>query len=178
MVCRPNPALMYIRDATEVDLPAIVEIYNSAVPSRIATADLEPISVESRISWYQEHTPNSHPLWVMDCHERSNSTGQIAGWLSFQAFLVRPAYHATAELSVYVSPDFRRQGIGQQLLQRAIKQSPKLGLNTLVALIFAHNQPSLHLFQKYGFQRWGYLPQIADMGHIERDLVIMGRRVC
>lgn len=178
MVCIAHPTLMYIRDATEADLPAIVEIYNSAVPSHIATADLEPISVESRIAWYQEHTPTRYPLWVMDCHKGSNSTRRIAGWLSFQSFLVRPAYHATAELSIYVSPGFQRCGIGQKLLVQAIKQSPQLKLKTLIALIFGHNQPSLQLFQKNGFQRWGYLPQIADMDQIERDLVIMGRRVC
>jgi len=37
-----------IRTALESDLPAIVEIYNSTVPSRMVTADTEPVSVESR----------------------------------------------------------------------------------------------------------------------------------
>jgi L-amino acid N-acyltransferase YncA len=37
-----------IRDAVEEDLPAIVEIYNSTVPSRMVTADPEPVSIESR----------------------------------------------------------------------------------------------------------------------------------
>ncbi len=36
---------MSIRDATEADLPTIVAIYNAAIPSRMATADLEPVSV-------------------------------------------------------------------------------------------------------------------------------------
>ena len=41
---------MKIRDAIEADLPAIVEIYNATVPTRMATAELEPVSVESRRS--------------------------------------------------------------------------------------------------------------------------------
>jgi L-amino acid N-acyltransferase YncA len=41
------------RDATLDDLPAIVAIYNSTVPSRQVTADLEPVSVESRLPWFQ-----------------------------------------------------------------------------------------------------------------------------
>ncbi len=48
---------MTIRDAVEADLPAIVEIYNAAVPGRLATGDLDPVSVQSRQAWFREHTP-------------------------------------------------------------------------------------------------------------------------
>ncbi|NJK50436.1 N-acetyltransferase [Candidatus Gracilibacteria bacterium] len=161
---------MKIRDATETDLPAIIEIYNASIPSRQATADLEPIAVESRKRWFEEHSPNNRPIWVMEVEQT------IAGWLSFQSFYGRPAYHKTAELSIYVSPIYHRQGIGEQLLQQAIARSPHLGLNTLLGFIFAHNQPSLQLFAKYQFQQWGYLPKIAELDEIERDLIILGRR--
>jgi len=43
------------RAATEADLPAIVEIYNSTIPGRMVTADLEPVTVESRRAWFQAH---------------------------------------------------------------------------------------------------------------------------
>ena len=43
----------------------IVEIYNQAVLLRGATADLTPLSVESRKSWFHDHTPESRPIWVM-----------------------------------------------------------------------------------------------------------------
>lgn len=160
-----------IRNAIEVDLPAIVEIYNAAVPSRIATADLVPVSVESRLAWFCEHTPSRSPLWVIELDEA------VVGWLSFQMFYGRPAYYATAEISVYVSPAHQRRGIGQQLLKQAIHCSPDLGLTTLLALIFGHNQPSLQLFEKFGFQQWGCLHQVAELDGVQQDLVIIGRRV-
>jgi L-amino acid N-acyltransferase YncA len=50
-----------IRDAVEDDLPVIVEIYNSTVPSRMVTADPEPISVESRRAWFSEHDRRADP---------------------------------------------------------------------------------------------------------------------
>jgi L-amino acid N-acyltransferase YncA len=46
---------MIIWDAVEDDLPVIVEIYNSTVPSRMVTADPEPIPVESRRAWFFEY---------------------------------------------------------------------------------------------------------------------------
>ncbi|MGH2413385.1 MAG: GNAT family N-acetyltransferase [Microcystaceae cyanobacterium] len=162
---------MKIRDAVEADLAAIVAIYNASVPGRLATADLEPVSLESRKLWFEEHPPTHRPLWVLEIEEN------IAGWLSFQSFNGRPAYQKTAELSLYVSPHYRRRGVGQQLLQQAIAQSPHLELNTLVGLIFAHNHPSLQLFAKHQFQQWGYLPKIAEIDGIKRDLVIFGRPI-
>ena len=161
---------MKIRDAVESDLPAIVEIYNAAVPGRIATADLKPVSVESRLLWYREHSPNSLPIWVIESEQN------IVGWLSFQLFYGRAAYQYTAEVSIYVAPDRQRCGIGQKLLQSAIVRSRELKLKTLMAIIFAHNQPSLRLFEKFGFQRWGYLPQVAELDGVERDVVILGWR--
>jgi L-amino acid N-acyltransferase YncA len=162
---------MTIRHATETDLPAIVAIYNSAIPSRMATADLEPISVESRLSWFQARSPAQRPLWVIEVDE------VVAGWLSFQSFYGRPAYNTTAEISIYIAPEFHRCGLGRQLLARAISESPSLGLNTLLGFIFAHNQPSLTLFETFGFQAWGHLPQVAEIDNFERDLIIMGLRI-
>jgi L-amino acid N-acyltransferase YncA len=162
---------MMIRHAQETDLPAIVAIYNAAVPSRMATADLEPVSVESRRAWFQGRSPDRYPLWIIEVE------GVIAGWLSFQAFYGRPAYAATAEISIYIAPKFQGCGLGKELLDKAVKESPSLGIKTLVSFIFTHNQPSLKLFESFGFQRWGQLPKIADLDGEERDLTILGLRV-
>ena len=163
---------MNLRDACETDLPTIVEIYNAAIPGRIAAGDIQPVTVESRLTWFREHTPTSRPVWVMEID------GAIAGWLSFQSFCYgRPAYHYTADLSIYISPAFRRCGVGRRLLEAAIAKSPALGIKTLLGYIFAHNEPSLRLFESMGFQRWAYLPRVAELDGIERDLVIVGKRV-
>jgi len=44
----------------------------------------------------------------------------------------------------------------------------------MVGLIFAHNQPSLRLFEQLDFEKWGHLPRVARLDDIERDLTIMG----
>lgn len=162
---------MRIRDAIESDLPAIVEIYNSTIPTRMATADTAPVSVESRRPWFTEHTATHRPLWVLE------RDGAVAGWFSFQSFYGRPAYHATAEVSVYVSAAHRRCGGGRHLLAEGLRRAPEFGLRTLVGFIFGHNAPSLGLFEHFGFQRWGLLPRVAELDGIERDLVIVGRQL-
>jgi len=160
-----------VRDARGADLPRLVAIYNEAIPGRRSTADTEPVSVESRLPWFHEHTPARRPLWVAE------RDGAIVGWLSFQDFYGRPAYGATAELSVYVSSAAQRGGVGRHLLARALERAPALGLATLVGFIFAHNTASVTLFERHGFARWGHLPRVARLDGVERDLLILGRRV-
>ncbi len=162
---------MTVRDATENDLASIVGIYNTAIPGRMATADTTPVTVESRGAWFRDHSTGRRPLWV------SVDDGTVAGWLSFQSFYGRPAYRATAELSVYVAPTYHRRGIARELMQRAVTRSPDLGLRTLLGFIFGHNEPSLRLFESFGFSRMGVLPRVAELDGVERDLVIVGRRV-
>ena len=162
---------MQIRDAIAKDLPAIVAIYNSTVPTRMVTADTEPVSIASREKWFSEHSPARRPLWIAE------ENGQVAGWLSYSSFYGRPAYDNTCELSVYLAPEYRRRGLGTQLLLRGIEHAPQIGVKTLLGFIFGHNEPSLRLFEKLGFKRWGHLPCVAVLDGVERDLIIVGRRV-
>ena len=162
---------MRIRDAVEADLPAIIDIYNVAVTTRIATAQLEPVTLEERRDWLKEHSSDRHPFWVLEVD------GQVAGWLTIKPFLPRCAYRGTVELSVYVDQKFRRRGIARSLLEEAIARGSSLGISAMVGLIFGHNQPSLRLFEQLGFERWGLLPRVAQLDGIERDLTILGRHV-
>ena len=98
---------MIIRDALESDFPTIINIYNATVPTRMVTAELEPTTVEARLPWFREHSPDQHPFWVAE------SDGRVIGWLDFKKFLPRCAYRDTAEISVYVDENFRRQGMAR-----------------------------------------------------------------
>jgi len=153
------------------DLPAIVAIYNSTIASRMVTADTEPVSVESRRHWFAGHVPGKRPLWVAE------ADGRIAGWLSYSDFYGRPAYAGTAELSIYLHQDMRGKGLGSYLLEQAIAHAPRIGVHTLLGFIFGHNLPSLRLFARYGFEQWAKLPGVASLDGVERDLIILGKRV-
>ena len=159
------------RLATRDDLPQIVAIYNATIPSRMVTADTEPVPVASRVAWFEAHRPEFRPLWVIEEGSR------IAAWLSFSEFYGRPAYNKTAELSVYVDETFRRRGLGAYLLGRAIAHAPALRVDRLIGFIFRHNIPSLRLFERAGFSIWGELPGVTALDGIERDVVIVGRSV-
>ncbi|BDG09957.1 GNAT family N-acetyltransferase [Anaeromyxobacter paludicola] len=160
-----------IRDAALDDLPRIVEIYNASIPGRLATADLEPVSVAQRTPWFQAHHPARRPLWVLE------EDGRILGWVSLQDFYGRCAYSGTAEVSIYVAPEAARRGVARTLLGELLARAPSMAVKNLVAFVFGHNEPSLALFRRHGFERWGFLPRVALLDGVERDLAILGLRL-
>lgn len=162
---------MIRRLASEADLPRIVEIYNATIPSRMVTADTQPVTIEARVPWFREHRPDFRPLWVVE------ESDKVVAWLSFSNFYGRPAYAKTAEVSLYVDEGYRRRHIGHDLLRDAIVYSPDIGVEILLGFIFAHNLPSLALFRAFGFEQWAHLPKVARLDQNDRDLIILGRRV-
>lgn len=164
-------AALTFRHATLHDLPAIVAIYNSVIPGRMVTADTEPVSVESKVNWFNNHTPERRPLYmVYDGDTR-------VGWVSLESFYGRPAYNQTTEVSIYLDEAARGKGYGKAILEKIIAEAPSFGIKTLLGYIFAHNEPSLKLFRSFGFEQWALFPNVAVLDGVERSLIILGKRI-
>jgi len=162
----------HVRDAVEADLPAIVDIYNQSIPGGWSTADTKPITVEERVEWFRKHTPDRRPLWVAEFD------GMIAGWVGLSSFYAgRPAYNATAEISLYIGSAHHGLGLGYFLKKRMIDHCPALGVTTLLSMHFDHNHATRRLNEKLGFQQMGHLPEIAIVNGTPRGLVIAGLRI-
>ncbi len=157
--------------AKQQDLVNIVSTYNSTIASRLVTADLETVLVESKQDWFNAHTSNIRPLWIVLVNNK------YAGWMSFNSFYGRPAYDGTVEVSIYLEESARGNGLGKACLQKAFDVCAELSIKTLLGFIFDHNEPSLQLFYKMGFEKWAHLPKIANMIDAERGLIILGKRV-
>ena len=135
--------------------PAWLRLIQSQCPSKAGALGLSNILRARR------------PLWVV------LEGGRVIGWLSYSSFYGRPAYDRTCEISIYLAREYQRRGLGSDLLRRSIEHAPAIGVSTLLGFIFAHNTPSLRLVEKHGFARWGYLPRVAILDGVERDLVIV-----
>lgn len=163
---------MLIRLAQIDDLPAIVDVYNQSIPSRQSTGDTEPLRVVDRVSWFREHRPQKHPIFVAEVD------GQVAGWCSLSAYRPgRAALRFTAEISYYIAPAHHRQGIGTALLKHALAACPALQFRHLFAIVLENNEASLRLLEKMGFEKWGYLPRVANFDGKEIGHVYYGRHV-
>lgn len=163
---------MNIRIARDQDLEAIVEIYNQAITVGQKTADTIPVSVEYRKGWFEEHKPDRYPILVA---ERDDS---ILGYLTISAYRPgRAALRHTAEVSYYVHFDYQRQGTASALLQHAIDMCPSLKIKTLFAILIDSNAASIGLLEKYGFEKWGYMPRVAEFDGREFGHLYYGLRI-
>jgi phosphinothricin acetyltransferase len=93
------------RDATEADLPAIVEIDSQSIPVGWSTADTKPIAVADRVEWFRKTDPAKRPIRVA---EADGAVVAVAYLSSFCGG--RPAYDATAEISVSSASAYQRRG--------------------------------------------------------------------
>lgn len=163
---------MLIRLAQIDDLPAIVDIYNQSIPSRKSTGDTQPVRVEDRMTWFREHRPDEHPIFVAEVD------GGVAGWCSLSPYRPgRAALRFTAEISYYIAYAYHRRGIASALVEHALAAGPGLQIRHLFAIVLEGNQASLKLLEKMGFEQWGYLPRVADFDGKEVGHLYYGRHV-
>lgn len=167
-----TPGDLTVRDATDADLPAVVEIYNQSIPGGWSTADTAPVAVADRVEWFRKFDPVRRPLWVAEVG------GEIVAWVGLTSFYAgRPAYDATAEISLYVGTAHHGRGIGRTLKERMIAHCPTLGVTTLLSMHFDHNAATKRLNDSLGFVPLGHLTEIAVVNGVKRGLVISALRI-
>lgn len=163
---------LMVRDATLADLPKIVAIYNQSIPAGRSTADLSPITVESRLEWFAKFDSDKRPLWVAE------DNGEVVACIYLTSFYGgRPAYDKTAEVSLYIDQRWQSRGVGTFLMEKMIAHCPSLGVTTLIGMHFDHNEATKRLNDRFGFQVVGHLPEIAEVQGEKRGLLLSILRI-
>lgn len=141
---------MVIRKANERDVPRLLEIYNYEVINGVSTLDLTPKTLDEWTNWFALHQTAEHPLLVAE------TDGIVSGYATLSPYRQKEAYKSTAELSVYIAPEYRRQGIASALVEEILKIARKSGsLHLIVSVITSGNAASEALHKKFGFSYCG-----------------------
>lgn len=105
-----NSAILHFRLASENDAAALLSIYTPYVEKTAITFEYDVPSLEE----FQSRIRNTllrYPYLVAE------KEGKILGYAYAGAFHPRAAYEHTVELSMYLAPESRHQGIGKILLK-------------------------------------------------------------
>lgn len=163
---------MTIRPATSKDYSEIVKIYNHAVDEKFATADTEHVTLESKKEWFAQHSPEAYPIFGAD------ENGEIIGWCSLSPHRPgRKALRTVAEISYYIHKDHRRKGIANSLINHTLESAKALGFKNLISILLDLNKPSIHILEKFGFEKWGHLPDVAEIDGVICGQYIFGRKL-
>lgn len=147
---------MVIRAGTEADLEQTLSIYNYEVINGVATLDLHQKTLADWRVWFSAHQTDDHPLLVAeDC-------GRVAGYAALSSYRDKEAYDSTVELSIYVSPDFRRRGIASALMKEILHLARENArLHNVVSVITSGNEASTKLHARFGFTFCGTIPEVG-----------------
>lgn len=159
-----------IREATDADLPSIVEIVNLAIASSPYVWTEIPTTLDARRAWFEDHQRSGHPIFVAFAPDDPD---HVMGWSSLSTFRGRDGYRFTAEVSVYVHPSAQRQGVATRLIEATEAAASRQGFHALVAVIDAAHTASISLFRRFSFAERGRLAEIGWKFGAWRDEVFM-----
>ena len=163
---------MLIRDATEADIPAIVDLYNAWIPTHTITWTEGLDTQEQRAAWLQRQRRDGCPVLVAE------HAGDVVGYTAYEPFRGEgkwPGYRHTAELSIHVRQDHWGRGVGRALVERLIERALAAGIHVMVAAIDSENEPSIRFHERLGFAEVGRLPETGRKFGRWLDLVLMQR---
>ncbi|EKN71314.1 hypothetical protein BABA_02242 [Neobacillus bataviensis LMG 21833] len=137
-----------IRDIKEQDIKYVQEIYNQGIEDRIATLETETKDISYMKDWSEKHNGRFKAIVA-------EQEGQVVGWASLNQYNNRCAYDGVADLSVYISREFRGKGIGKILLVELESLAKENGFHKMVLFTFPFNQLGQGLYNKVGFREVG-----------------------
>ncbi len=163
------PALPTITDATEADLPGVVEIYNEVIANSTAVYSSDPVTLADRLSWWRARCAQGYPVLV------ARAADGVCGFSTFGDFRAWPGYRFTVEHSVHVRADGRSRGVGTALVQGLFPRAAALGKHVMIAGVDAANAASIRFHERLGFVQSGRLSEVGFKFDRWLDLVFLQR---
>jgi L-amino acid N-acyltransferase YncA len=149
-----DPAIT-IRDATEQDLPAILEIYNEVILNSTSVYSDNPHTLAMRQEWFNDRQAANFPVIV------AVQGDIVVGFGSYGHFRTGIGYRFAAEHSVYIHTGYRGRGLSKLLLTTLISHAKNAGLHALIAGIDSDNEISINLHKSFGFIQVGYIKEVG-----------------
>ena len=156
-----------LRDATQNDLPAIMDIYNDAVLNTTAIWNDVLVDLENRTEWFNARKDRGFPVIV------AIKDGAVVGYASYGDWRAFDGYRHTREHSIYVHKDGRGAGIGKQLMQALIEHAKGNDVHVLIGAIEAENTASIRLHESLGFRVAGRFSEVGTKFGRWLDLTCM-----
>jgi L-amino acid N-acyltransferase len=158
---------MRIRPARPGDAAAIAALWNAMIRDTLFTFTTLEKTVPGIAALIAER---EGAFWVADLHGAQ-------GFVTFGPFRAGPGYAATVEHTVILGPGVRGQGAGRALMSQALAGAAVQGRHVMVAGISSANPGAQTFHARMGFERTGYMPQVARKGGQWLDLVLMQKTV-
>lgn len=161
----PRPQLQ-IRVAEQRDAEDIARIYHQATQDGLATFENFLATREERERWVLEHS-EKFPLLVAEW------SGRVLGWASLSPYQVRPHTEGIVELLIYIDRDYRRHGVGRELMRALQAAARSRGHVKIIGRFVAHNDAGRKLCRMTGWREVGVHEKHTRIDGRWHDVVIV-----
>ena len=83
---------LIFRDASEADLPAIIEVYNDEILHGTATFHTEPQTLAERTAWLENVKAENYPCLIAEVEDTATGGKRTVAWCNLGRYNVRQAY--------------------------------------------------------------------------------------
>jgi L-amino acid N-acyltransferase len=156
-----------IRDATEADIPIILDLHNHQIANTRSIWRYQPADLADRTAWFRDRQAKGHPVLIAE------ESGHFLGFATYGDFRAGEGYDGTVENSVYVADGAHGRGIARALMDRLMQFAKTSGKRVMVAAIGLPNDASVALHAKLGFEERGILKGIGWKYDQPLDLMFM-----
>ncbi len=134
-----------VRRATAEDIDALLDLYEAvAAEGRYIAREL-PVDRDSLRPTWAESIGDQDGAWFI-----AEVDGETVGSASIQG-------RGVAHLGMQVARSHRGRGIGSSLLEASIEWARQAGAHKIALEVWPHNEAAIALYEKFGFEREGYL---------------------
>jgi L-amino acid N-acyltransferase YncA len=151
-------------DMTDTDFDLVKEIYDYYILNTTATFHTDKITTAE----LKEYILIGHPKYKSFLIKQNDVT---YGFCYINRFKDRPAYDRTAEVTIYLKPEFTGRKIGAFVLQELENIALHNGISVLVGIIGGENDTSIRLFEKCGFEKCAHFRKVGEKFNRVLDMV-------
>ncbi|MDT8901524.1 N-acetyltransferase family protein [Anaeroselena agilis] len=139
----------------ERHLDKVLQIYTHYVLNTTATFHARPLTKQEmrKIVFFRN---DKYRTFVI-CDEN-----ELCGYVLITQHKNREAYDGTAEITVYLNPDFIGKGIGSLAIKHVEVYARKQQLHVLVATICGENTNSIKLFERNGYFKCAHYKEVGQ----------------
>lgn len=155
-----------ILPVTERHLPAILSTYNHYVSHSTATFHTHLLTIDEMrgLVFFQNPRYRAYAIIIDD---------DFAGYVLLTQHKAREAYNSTAEVTIYLAPDFTGKGLGRLALSYIEGIAREIGFHALIATVCGENTQSLALFERCGYERCAHYKEVGYKFDRYLDLIAL-----
>ena len=161
----PRPQLQ-IRRAGRRDADDLARIYHQATQDGLATFENFLATPKERERWLREHEAE-YPLLVAEWGKK------ILGWASLSPYQIRPHVEGVVEMLIYIDRDFRRHGVGRELMRALQAAARSSGHRKIIGRFVAYNDAGRTLCRMTGWREVGIHQKHTRIDGRWHDVVIV-----